>query len=117
MKHSQAEEFIRKALWCVQRLRSIAEEDIIDGDPAMRKAVQTTSPWVHDEEKSLMNPLLLLVERLDKGGKVSGMEFYNIMTVIHKFAPDINIKLRFSTNNDESFPEPKMEWILGWDEE
>lgn len=117
MKHSEAEKYIRNAFWCVQHLRSIAEEDLIQGDKAMRKAVQGTIPWVFSDDKTLLHPLTKIVERLDNGGKVSGMEFYNIMTAIHRFAEVINLKLMFSTHGDDKFPEPKMEWVLGWDEE
>lgn len=117
MKHSKAAEYIREALWCVQHLRSVAEEDIIGDSKAMRAAVQGTIPWVFSDDKTLLKPLLTMVERLDNGGKISGMEFYNIMTVIHRFAPIVNIKLKMSTRGDDSFPEPQMEWILGWEEE
>lgn len=117
MKHSEAEKYIREALWCVQHLRSIAEEDVIQGHEGMRKAVQGTMPWVFSDDTTLLKPLLIMVERLDNGGRISGMEFYNIMTVIHRFAEIVNIKLKFATNGTDSFPEPKIEWVIGWDAE
>ncbi len=118
MKYSQAEKYIRDALWCVQHLRSIAEEDIIDGKPAMRAAVSHTIPWVFDEEKTLMHPLLTMVERMDKGGKIAGQEFYNIMFVIWKWAEIVSIKRMMSYQDPTmAFPEPDIKWLLGWEPE
>ena len=118
MKHSQAEHYIREALWCVQHLISIQKEQgqYIFGEAYDRVAADLM-PWVFHPEKTLLHPLLQLTERMDNGGQVTGMEFYNIMFVIWRWGDIINIKLQMSTNNEEQFPEPDPKWIMGWEPE
>jgi hypothetical protein len=112
MKHSEAEKLIRDALWCVQRSRSISNEQS-EGDEALRRVQRFLEPKVHDEAY-LLKPLLKLVERLDNGGKLAPIEFYNIMTVIHHWGASVQVAYIMESEG-KAFPEPSIQWMRGWE--
>lgn len=115
MKHSEAEQIIRNALWSVQKVRSISNE-MSENDPVMYRVQRYLEPKIHDD-RWMLNPLLKLVERLDNGGKLAPMEFYNMMIIIDKWGASVQVSYILATENADGFPEPNIQWLRGWDVE
>jgi hypothetical protein len=111
MKHSQAETFIRNALFCTQKNRSISSENLEGVSTRVRRFFE---PKTHDE-RWLLNPLLKIIENLESGKPIKPMDFYNIMTIISKFAPELQVI--GAAHELPEFPEPDNNWLRGWEKE
>ena len=115
MKHSEAAEIIRNALFCVQKVRSISEEQS-EGDPVLKRVQRFLEPKIHDDAY-MLNPLLKLVARLDDGGQITPMEFYNMMTIMDKWGASVQVSYALAMGDGSTLPEPDVQWIRGWETE
>jgi len=59
-------------------------------------------PWIFGD-KCLLPTIQKLLDR----DRVSGMDFYNVMTVVHRFCPEV-----MCAHATYDFPEPNAGWIL-----
>lgn len=115
MKHSEAAEIIRNALWCVQKVRSISDEQS-EGDPVLKRVQNFLEPKIHDD-RYMLKPLLKLVERLDAGGEVAPMEFYNMMVMIDRWGASVKVSYALAKEDGSTLPEPDIQWLRGWEQE
>lgn len=115
MKHSKASIFIRNALFCVQKVRSISAENE-QNDPGLYRVQQFLEPKIFDD-RYLLSPLLKIVDRLDNGGRIEPIEFYNIMTIIDRWAQSVEAEYVIQAENLNGFPKPDIQWMRGWDAE
>ena len=121
MKQAQAMDYVRKLLTGVQRARSVSTEGIENIVLGMGGELSETqqrviidlledlTPWLYGAKgNALLNGLALVEGR----GSVTGMEFYNFMTIIHHIEPFIATTAGILT--ETSFPEPEAGWCLGF---
>ena len=115
MQYKEAETIIRNALWCVQKVRSISEEQA-ENDPTMYRVQRFLEPKIHDD-RWMLNPLLKMVERMDGGGAITPQEFYNMMFIIDRWAESVQVSYILATENINGFPIPDIQWRRGWEQE
>lgn len=113
MKQSDAQKWVRRALWATQKARSDLME-MAGSDKVMQAIQADLMPWIMEEDR-LLNPLLKVVERIDNGGEVRGQELYNFMYVIHTWAAPVQMCQLLSDERTE-FPRPDVRWNLGWED-
>jgi hypothetical protein len=111
MKHSQAEKIIRNALFCTQKNRSIVSENL---EGVSERVKRFFEPKTHDE-RWLLKPLLKITEQIEDGKQIKPMDFYNIMVIIYKFAPELQILA--AAHELPDFPEPDIAWLKGCEQE
>lgn len=119
MKHQKAVQIIEKLTIAVQKFKSNARESVesaSDGaEPHIVDAVLAGMyPWLFDEKKNVLNALLILSERSQKGEKISPQEFYNIMYIFDSFLPTVKMSLDVAWNL--KLPDPDIRWVSGWEE-
>ena len=120
MKQTQAMDYVRKLLTGVQRARSVSTEGIenivlgMGGELSEEQQgvitdlLEDLTPWLYGAKgNALLNGLALV----DNRGSVTGMEFFNFMTIIHRIEPFIAATAGILT--ETSFPEPETSWCLG----
>lgn len=121
MKYSQAEKIVRNLLPIVQKFRSSAREAVEHLAPegtsskVIDMALLDMYPWVFNDER-LIRALSILNDRLDDGGIVTGMEFYNLMTIFYRFEPAAMFAIETAFNI--KLPQPDIRWSIDqWDPE
>lgn len=121
MKYSEVEKIVKALLPITQKFRSDAREAVERYAPAntsgraINMALLDMYPWVFDDAR-LLRALSILNDRIDGGGIVTGMEFYNLMTIFYRFEPEAMtaIELAFSLK----LPRPETRWVVdNWDPE
>lgn len=113
MKHSEALRLTNLLLISLIKARSITAETVekINGCTST-EILYTLTPWLYgDQGMALIKSLSNCVDR----EKVTGMEFYNFMTIIHVLDETVGVMASVIANT--AFPQPDMKWAMGFDKE
>lgn len=116
MKQSEAMDYVRKLIFGLQRARSVEREALGESGEFSAEVVERVladlTPWMNGEKgKSFLEILVKVEER----GTVAGMDLYNFMTVIHLLEPTASAVAGMLSGT--TFPEPDLQWVLGWEAE
>lgn len=117
MTQEEADETIRKLLPIVQKFRSNSREAVEkyapDGtnDNTINMALEGMFPWIFDDKK-LMGALNILSNRIEDGGHVTGMEFYNLMYIFDSFESDAKAAIEIAFQIE--LPLPNTQWAIGF---
>ena len=101
MNNDQRLEILENMRFAFQRFRSNVREtrektNLTDG------MLEDMFPWVFSSKC----PLPAIQRCLDRG-EVTGMELYNFMTILHRFAPEVMV-----AHAEFDFPKPDMRWCI-----
>jgi|WetSurMetagenome_2_1015567.scaffolds.fasta_scaffold687139_1 hypothetical protein len=114
MKHSKAMEYVNKLIFGLQRARTASRESLENmGEPKLSQDIidgvlEDLTPWLHGEKgDALLNGLIKVSDR----GRVTGMEFFNFMYIIHHLDP--TLQAMAGTLCETTFPEPDIHWCAG----
>ena len=114
MKQSEAMEFVRKLLFGVQRSRSAARESLSGSDVSdklIENVLVDLNPWLYGPKGE---GFIKALAQVDARGSVTGMEFYNFMTIIHRLDP--TIAATAGILSETSYPEPDARWCVGFEQ-
>jgi len=117
MNQKQAMDYVNKLLFGLQRARSASRESLESmggrqlSDEIINNVLEDLTPWLHGPKgNGLLNALSQVCDR----GRVSGMEFYNFMTIIHHLDPTVGAMA--GALSDTTFPQPSVHWCIGFEE-
>lgn len=109
MNQVQAIEIVNKALFGLQRVRSMGVEELTRlgwEEEIVRRVFADLVPWMEGERgKALLNSLATVSDR----GTVKGMELYNFMTILHRL--DKTLLMMLSAATETMFPSPDIKWV------
>ena len=105
----EAMELVRKLLFGLQRARSASKEALQgyeSDDKIVSSVLETIDPWLYGKNgEALLKAVSMVIDR----GSITGMEFYNFMTIIHRLDSTIGMCVGILT--DTKFPEPTIKLI------
>jgi hypothetical protein len=105
VNHAEALGHLKTMMVSTQKARSNVIESLEGiGDRDPEQLAETTNPWLFGP-KSVLPKLVELIPKYEKGAPISGMDFFNLMYVATKFAPEIGV---ISLN---PLPEPDHAWV------
>jgi hypothetical protein len=117
MKHSDAVRHLRAMLFTLQRARSITKEELVNAgwpEKTVQSVLETLLPWIHGD-KCPVPALVKILDRVENGDRIDGMDFYNLVTIATLLQPSL-LFLIGSIGNDLDFPkQPSIQWVKGWD--
>ena len=106
MKHNDAVECIRRFAWTLQKYRSNAAEMGVGDD-----VLASINPWIFGD-KCPLSALFLVLDRVNDGGEMTPMEYYNFLFVGHRFMSEVAV----IGMGMRPLPEPDTKIIAkGWD--
>lgn len=115
MKHSDVVRHLRAMLFALQRARSITKEELVNAgwpEKTVQSVLENLMPWIHGN-KCPVPALVSMLDRVDDGGRIDGMDFYNLVTVATLLQPILRF-LIVTIGNDPDFPEwPDIQWAKG----
>jgi hypothetical protein len=100
MDQKEAMEALEHLRHNIQRYRSITKETFVGENGLTEESLAETWPWVFGSKC----PLVQIQKCLDRGS-VTGMEFYNFMTILDRFMPEVAVA------GDFVFPKPTPDLI------
>lgn len=110
MNQEKAIELVNKALFGLQRVRSMSVEELTRmgwEEETVKVVISDLIPWMHGEKgDAFLNALGAVSSR----GKVTGQELYNFMSILHLL--DRTLLMMLSAVTETMFPAPQMYWIL-----
>jgi len=101
MNEKERLEVLEQMRFAFQRFRSVIMEQA-DEDGASVKDLADMFPWIFGPKC----PLPAIQKCLDRE-RVTGMELYNFLLVLHRFAPEVKVG-----NLDYDFPEPDVRMAM-----
>ena len=114
MNQEKAMEIVNKLIFGLQRARTASREGVenvasakgINNPEIVNGVLEDSNPWLHGPKaEALLQGLVMVSER----GRVTGMELYNFMTIIHRLDPVAAAMA--GTFAEYTFPKPEIEWI------
>ena len=108
MNQEEAMKLVRALLFGAQRTRSASREELarnFDAD-IVNNVLVDLNPWL---DGSRSKAFLKTLAQIDERGSVTGLEFYNLMTIIHNLEPVIAVTAGIMS--DTIFPEPDISWL------
>lgn len=124
MKKEEAIGHLREFVWALQRYRSIVMETLgLDPDYPSEEQLCLTEelaaemwPWVFGE-KCPLPVLAKIVDDAETSGELAPMDYYNMMTILHRFMPEVKVGIR-AWRGTWTIPEgpPEVSILSGWEE-
>ena len=115
MKQTEAMKYVRSLLFGMQRSRSALRETLSGmgdyPDSLVESTLEDLNPWLYGKRGE---GLLKALVQVDERGSVTGMEFYNFMTIIHLLDPLSAASAGILT--DTTYPQPNIHWCAGLEE-
>lgn len=106
MNAAEAMKVVEDLTFVLQRMRSISNETLDIGDPAVTQHVlEDLQPWVHGPKS-----LLIACEKVLDRGTITPQELYNLCTVAHRLQPEIAVH---GIAAERPIPEPDVAWLTG----
>jgi hypothetical protein len=113
MKAEEAMAVVNRMAFAVQRMRTMAIEELGDDDTT-RRVLADLEPWIHGPKCIL--PALSKVQ--DRGSVTPG-ELMNFCYIAHHFSTiSMAVGIMAVAGDwgiDEPVPEPDVNWIKGWE--
>ena len=112
MTQSEAREILEKAMRAFQRFRSISRETagtLTNDQSVIAEALEFINPWVNGNKCPLP-----AMQKMLAGDKIEPQAFYNIMYILHKFAPEVKAvaEMEHISNGVQfEFPTPDIRWL------
>ena len=118
MRQEEALRHLREMIWALQRYRSVAMETLGRETGELHlseKMAAEVWPWVFGEKCPL--PILVkMVDNAETSGTLAPMDYYNMMTILDRFMPEIKVAT-VGWRGTYTLPEgpPSLEILRGWD--
>lgn len=112
LTQAKALDMLRGMLKLLQRARSTMSEAGLD-----QKVLKSIFPWVFDPDKCIVPALADLIGRAEKSGTLAPADFYNMMTVLYRFLPELTAVAPFTLDSVDLLPaDPPdyMVYLRGW---
>lgn len=109
MDQEKAMELVNKALYGLQRVRSMSVEELTRmgfEEGTAKRVIGDLVPWMQGE---MGDAFLESLAKVSNRGSVDGIELYNFMFILHAF--DRNLLMMISAVTDVMFPEPNLAWV------
>lgn len=132
MKQSEAVQHLREMMWGLQRYRSVTMETLGDAPPGPHsiaeehvrglhlsgKLAGEMWPWVFGE-KCPLPAISKILDDVDSGGELAPMDYYNMMTILDRFIPEVRLVVGVARGTDSTLPQgpPDVSVMVGWEEE
>lgn len=121
MKQSEAVQHLIEMMWGLQRYRSITMETLGPGTGELhlsQKLAGEMWPWVFGE-KCPLPALAKILDNVDSGRGLAPMDYYNMMTILDRFMPEVRLGVVVARGTDSTLPQgpPDVSVMMGWDEE
>lgn len=115
MKQETAIRHLRLFMKGIQRFRSITRENMGTGK-VVDNILNDLYPWVFGEKCPLL-ALTKTLDRVNEGNKLTPSDYYNYMTILHKFMPEILLAMALYSEAEDYPKDPPNIQILveGWE--
>lgn len=127
MKKGVALQHLRVMIWTLQRYRSMANDPLLglivpDDTPGLQfteSFVAEHWPWIFGE-KCPLEKLVEVVDRAEETGVLAPMDYYNFMTILDRFMPELRVAAAFyeyDLPKEQQLPmdSPTIDILRGWD--
>jgi hypothetical protein len=116
MKQEDAVRHLRAMTTAIQRLRSIAKEQLSNEGYSQENiddALGILFPWLFSE-KCPLSVLMSALDDVENGKKLDTLFFSNMIFVATRLQPEISI---IASSDDPDFPKDiGYDWLPGWEE-
>lgn len=115
MNQNEAMKLVKHLIIGLQRARSVNKEQLENMEDEMGNkfpsnitevVLEDLTPWLHGPKA---DRLILSLQQIQERGKITGMELYNFMVIIHLLNPTIGAMV--GTLTDTIFPQPNINWV------
>lgn len=120
MTEQEAVQHLREMMWALQRYRSITMETLGPGTGELhlsKKFAGELWPWVFGE-KCPLPVLAKMIDDVEAGGSLALMDYYNMMTILDRFMPEVRMAAVVARGTDSTLPQgpPDVSILRGWEE-